>query len=346
MAGVIGVEIGGTKLQVAQGDGVSGLTHKRVGRVDVAAGAEGVLAWVQDSIAQLLAELPEPPTAIGVGFGGPVDSATGRVLTSHQVAGWQGRELKSHLEDIFRLPTTVANDSNAAGWAEYVLGAGRGSRNFVYMNIGSGIGGALVVDGKLYDGQGLGACEIGHTYLPDWEADYPGAARITEQLCSGWAIERRMHEWNDLEPASPLARLCGGDPARLTCAMLGQAAQENDQRALNEIQRVGEGVARTLANVIALLHPEVIALGGGVALIGDVLLEAIRIPLADYCFAPYRGKYKLVPCALGEDVVLQGAILLAMEAQPLYFKNLVAKITPHNLHEEANLGPPMGRELL
>lgn len=314
---IIGVEIGGTKMQVAVGDGSGTLSHKHTARVDVAAGADGVLAWVYETLEQVInnmeAAREKRPTAIGVGFGGPVDSATGRVLTSHQVEGWQNRELKRDIEAHFKLPTTVANDSNAAGWAEYVLGVGKGTRNFVYMNIGSGIGGALVVDGKLYDGQGLGACEIGHTYIPDWEADYSGAAQITERLCSGWAIERRIRAWDDLDAESPLSKLCSGDAARLTCALLGQAAQQKDQRALNELQRVGEGVARALANVLALLHPEVIALGGGVANLGDVLLNAICIPLEDYCFAPYRGKYKLVPCSLGDDVVLQGAVLLAGE---------------------------------
>jgi len=312
---IIGVEIGGTKLQAAVGDGSGVLSHKRAGRVLLAAGADGVMAWVCENIAAILAETGAvggvKPSAIGVGFGGPVDSATGRVLTSHQVPGWQGRELKREIEYRFQLPTVVANDSNAAGWAEYKLGAGRGAQNFVYMNIGSGIGGALVVEGKLYDGQGLGACEIGHTYIPDWEADYPGAAKITEQLCSGWAIERRIRAWDDLDMATPLGRLCGGDASALTCAQLGQAADAGDARALNEIQRVGEGVARALANVLALLHPERIAIGGGVAQIGETFLEAIRIPLGDYCFPPYRGRYEVVPCALGEDVVVHGAVLLA-----------------------------------
>lgn len=312
---LIGVEIGGTKLQVALGDRDGHIFARERGDVDRRRGAEGILDWLDAATRKIIEGCPSDghPGAIGIGFGGPVDSATGQVLVSHQIQGWEGVHLKTWFEDRFKLPACVENDANAAGWAEYCLGAGRGTRCFVYCNIGSGIGGALVVNGQLYNGQGLGACEIGHTYVPDWTADAPGAADKLEHLCSGWSITRRIQSWSDLDPDSILGRLAGGDARALTCPMLAEAARNGDSRALAEIGAVANAVGRALSNVVTLLHPERIALGGGVALMGDILLKPLAASIDQHAFGPYRGRYELVPCALEEDVVTAGALLLARD---------------------------------
>ena len=295
----LGVEIGGTKLQLVLGNRRGELITRCRGQVEPTRGADGILEWLaQAAPAFLSANAEMPCDRIGVGFGGPVDSETGRVLVSHQVAGWEGIELKRWFEERFQLPVTVANDSNAAGWAEFCLGAGQGCRNFAYMNIGSGIGGALVLNGRLYDGQGRGAAEFGHTYVPDWTSPHPGAAVKLEQLCSGWAIERRLRRQGHYGP----------DP---TCVVLGQRARHGDAAALTEIDNIARSIAVALANVVAMVHPEKVALGGGVALMGDVLLDAVRRHTDDLAFGPYKGRYEVVSCALQEDVVPTGAVLLS-----------------------------------
>ena len=310
---LLAVEIGGTKLQVALGTPEGTIVDVERGSVDPARGAEGILEWLASATAAVIERCPADGTcgAIGVGFGGPVDSATGRVLVSHQVGGWDGVHLKLWFEERFSVPTCVENDANVAGWAEYCLGAGRGTRNFVYCNIGSGIGGALVVDGKLYNGQGLGACEIGHTWVADWTSSAPGAIDKLENLCSGWSITRRIRRWNDLNASSVLGKMCAGDAAQLTCPMLADAARAGDARAMKEIQDVASSVGQALANVVTLLHPERIAMGGGVSLMGDVLLDALRARVASLAFGAYQGSFAVVPCALEEDVVTAGALLLA-----------------------------------
>lgn len=314
---LLAVEIGGTKLQVALGTPEGEIVALERGAVDPVRGAEGILAWLERATRAVIARSPADGAcrAIGVGFGGPVDSATGRVLVSHQVGGWDGVHLKQWFEERFSVPTRVENDANAAGWAEYCLGAGRGTRSFVYCNIGSGIGGALVVDGKLYNGQGLGACEIGHTWVADWTSTRPGAIDKLEHLCSGWSITRRIRSWADLDPASPLATLCEGDARRLTCPMLADAARLGDQRALKEIQEVASGVGQALANVITLVHPEKIAMGGGVSLMGDVLLDALAERTNALAFGAYQGTFEVVLCVLEEDVVTTGALLMAASLQ-------------------------------
>lgn len=314
---IVGIEIGGTKLQAVLGNEEGEILSRSRASVDPTKGASGILAWMDDVVGEIIDNVPSDATMLGitVGFGGPVERSTGRVLTSHQIEGWDGVHLKSRLEEKFSLPALVENDANAAGWAEYCLGAGKGTRNFVYCNIGSGIGGALVVEGALYNGQGFGACEIGHTYVSDWTRNQPGAVDKLEHLCSGWSITRRIQEWCDIDPDSPLGILCGGDARNLTCPNLADAARQGDPRAVAELEAVAAGVGEALCNVITLLHPERIALGGGVALMGDVLLEGIRAFIDDHVFGPYRGHYSLVPCLLEEDVVTVGTLLLGSKLQ-------------------------------
>jgi glucokinase len=311
-ANVVAVEIGGTKLQAVR-VACDGSLHGelRRERVNPACGAQGIMDWLDTTLPNLLAEGGADIQAIAVGFGGPVHTATGTPLISHQVRGWEEQPLRHWLERRFQLRAFVFNDANAAGWAEYRLGVGRGTRHFVYMNIGSGIGGAFVLDGRLYDGQGRGAAEIGHTYVPDWQSAVPGSIIKLEDLCSGWAIERRMRAWPVPTPGTPLHTLCEGTPEALTCALLAEAARQGDPLARAEMDRVAGSVAIALANVIALVQPERIALGGGVSLMGEVLLNPLRTHLETLVFGPCRGRYELSPCALEENVVLAGAALLA-----------------------------------
>lgn len=316
---VLGVEVGGTKLQAALAKPCGEIVHVRRGAAPAGGGAEAILAWLAAEVTQELRAAPEhggTVVCIGVGFGGPVETATGTVLVSHQVPGWEGVPLKHWFEDRFGLPTAVANDSNAAGWAEYCRGAGRGTRHFMYMNIGSGIGGALVINGALHDGQGFGAGELGHTWVPDWPHSTPGAADKLENICSGWSIERRLRSLPDPAPDTPLGALCGGKAESLDAAKLGEAARQGDPVARQEIEHVAESLGLGIANAITLFHPERIALGGGVSLIGEPLLEPVRRHVREFAFGPYRDRYEIVPCQLGEAVVLVGAVLLAQANAP------------------------------
>ena len=306
---VLAAEIGGTKLQAALGTPEGEILELTQGRAPSVGGADAVLSWFTTAIPELLgtpAARDREICSIGVGFGGPVNSATSEIITSHQVSGWEGRRLGEWFEDRFELPTRVVNDSNAAGWAEYRCGAGRGSKNFCYMNIGSGIGGALVVDGALYDGQGLGAFEVGHTRIPTPTGDF----EKLEDLASGWSIEREARR-SPPAPGTPLAELCGGDPSCIDVAMLGDAARGGDSAAHGALETAARHAGRALANAITLFHPEKIAVGGGVSHLDDLLFEPLRDEVEHWVFEPYRGRYAIVPAALKDDVVVVGALLLA-----------------------------------
>jgi glucokinase len=182
------------------------------------------------------------------------------------------------------------------------------------MNIGSGIGGALILDGRLHNGQGLGAGEIGHTLVADWTRPGPGAVDRLEHLCSGWRIEQRLRADAAAAQSPALRALSGGNPATLTCAHLAEAARSGDPFALAEIGRVAESLGQALANVVTLFHPERIAIGGGVGLMGEVLLAPLRAAVDRHAFGPFRDRYEIVACELEEAVVLAGALLLCDNA--------------------------------
>src|SRR5947209_1973568 len=153
----LGIEIGGTKLQLGVGPGDGALAGLWRGGVDLAAGADGIRRQIIAAVPELLARSGLERAAlcgVGIGFGGPVDDATRGVLKSHQVGGWEGFPLAAWAEDALGLPAALGNDADVAGLAEALFGAGKGLSPVFYMTIGSGIGGGLVIDGEVYRGTG------------------------------------------------------------------------------------------------------------------------------------------------------------------------------------------------
>jgi len=311
---VVGVEIGGTKLQAALGTRDGEILRLLADRARPERGAGGVREQIERLVRSLLEEDEStPPEAIGVGFGGPVDSATGTVLVSHQVEGWRDFPLRAWFEDRFDLPCRVENDSNAAGWAEFRRGAGRGVESMVYMNIGSGIGGAIIVGGNLYNGQGRGAGEIGHTYVPDLWGEDSAALSFDklENLCSAWSVERRLRAAGKIPEGSPLAELTGGFADRITGPVIAEAAARGDRLVLEKLDRISDMLGLAVANVITLFHPRRFIIGGGFAQMGEVLFERLRKAADRYVFEPFRGSCEILPAGLGQNVVVVGALLLA-----------------------------------
>ena len=313
---LIGIEIGATKCQASLGkESGDTLETKRL-KVVLAEGAAGILRWMQKNVAELISvgsEIGGTVAGIGVGFGGFIESSTGRVLTSVQVDGWQNYYLKDWFENTFGIPSLIGNDTVSGAYGEYVRGSGKGTRVFFYTNIGSGIGGALILDGVCYDGMGYGGAYLGHTYIPDWTSAVPGAARKVEDICSGWAIEKRLRSQDYVLRDSLLFDLCGAKPETLTCSMLEEAARSGDVFALAEIGRIADSLSTGLANVITLFSPECVAIGGGVANMGEILLNPVRHLVAEKVLITAKGRYRIVPCVLADQVVPVGAILRAAD---------------------------------
>src|ERR687884_1917828 len=181
----LGIEIGGTKLQLGVGPGDGTLAGLWRGNVDAAAGGEGIRRQIVAAVPELLARAGLDRSqlkAVGIGFGGPVDDATRGVLKSHQVGGWDGFPLAAWAEEALGLPAALGNDADCAGLAEALFGAGQGLSPIFYITIGSGIGGGLIINGEIYRGCGRGAAEIGHLRID--------AKHVLENVASGWGIEQ------------------------------------------------------------------------------------------------------------------------------------------------------------
>jgi glucokinase len=291
----LGIEIGGTKLQLGLGLGDGALAGFWRGPVNGADGAEGIRRQIAAAVPELLRQAglaPAEVKAIGVGFGGPVDDATQTVIKSHQIAGWDGFPLADWLSSLLGMPAVLGNDADLAGLAEAHFGAGKGLSPVFYMTIGSGIGGGLVVDGKVHRGTGKGAAEIGHLRVTE-------GGRVLEEVASGWAIER--------EAGAAFGH------ARKTAEVV-QAAAAGDPRAEQILHRAWTALAEALCHVIALLCPRIIVIGGGVSLIGEqYLFEPLRKLVAERVFRPFAECYGIVPARLGEEVVVHGALALARQ---------------------------------
>jgi glucokinase len=314
---ILGIEIGGTKQQLALGDNRGEICAREQGVISPKEGASGIRRWLEKAIPEFIECARQqfgPVAAVGCGFGGPINTPAGKVLRSIQIQGWSDFPIKSWLEERSGLPAIVANDSNAAAWGEYRRGIGRGSQNFFYTNMGSGVGGGFIFNGALFDGQGLGAGEFGHTYVPDWTREEPGRAEKVENLCSGWAIEDRLRRPGYLPKTSLLFDRFQGNIESLTAKDLAQAAQDGDAFALQELNGIAYSMGLGLVNVLSLTNVERIAIGGGVSKMGDILIDRIREVVAQYAFISSRGKYTIHQCELGDAIVLVGAILIARDA--------------------------------
>ena len=225
---------------------------------------------------------------------------------SFQVAGWDGFHLAEWAQRTWDRPVAVANDAAAAGLAETVLGAGRGAQRVFYMTVGSGIGGGWIAGGCIDHGQGTGMAELGHTYVPDPQT---GAAVELETVCSGWAIGRRARAAAGQE-LSRMAELAGS-LAAVDARTVYAAAEAGDAVARRILDETTSTLGLALANVIALFHPEMIVIGGGVSLMGPLFWDGLRAAVAQRAMPTYLASVRIERAMLGEDVVPVGALCLA-----------------------------------
>ena len=333
----LGIEIGGTKLQLGVGTGDDDrLVAMERGAVQPRLGAEGILRQIEQQGRALIKT--HSPRGIGVGFGGPVDPKEGRVVKSHHVEGWTDFPLARWCAETFGLPTVVGNDSDLAGLAEARFGAGQGHKVVFYTNCGSGIGGALVIEGQLYRGGHGMAVEPGHL-RPGLQSERPD--QTIEALASGWGITASVQsrlagaishpmgtvphadpetirqcliEREDAEErdAADLLDRCEGKVETLNTKTLAEAAREGNRLAREAFDRAAKAFGWAIAQVITLLAPNVVVLGGGVSLAGEkIFLAPLRRHVRTYVFPPLVDSCEIVPARLGEEVVVHGALALA-----------------------------------
>lgn len=300
---VIGIEIGGTKLQLVLGDQTGTVVQRLKLAVDPARGAAGIREQIQYALPKLTNG--PPVTSIGVGFGGPVDWKTGRICRSHQIEGWSEFDLGGWLHQLSGAPVRVDNDANVAALGEARRGAGQGFNPVFYITLGSGVGGGLTLDDRIYHGATPGEAEIGHVRL-----DRQGT--IVESRCSGWAVDARIRDLKSLDPGSQICQMPdfgkGGEAKHLAAAL-----KQRDASAERILRELAEDLAFGLSHAVHLFHPEAIVLGGGLSGVGQPLRAAVELALPRFLMEAFAPGPKIALTALGEDAVPVGALLMSQE---------------------------------
>jgi glucokinase len=276
--------------------------------VDREKGADGILrdiAAMVDTILlahhYTLAEIDK----IGIAFGGILDSPRGVTLNSYQIAGWTDFPLKEWAERQWGRPVFMENDASTAGLAESMLGNGRGCSRLFYITVGSGVGGGWILNGKIDNGQGLGAAEIGHMWVHDPQS---GVLTELEQICSGWAIGQRARR--AAAQADSLMEKLAGSLDQIHAKIVYSAAEQGDPVAARILQETCQTLGMVISNVAALLHPERVILGGGVSLMGPLFWNALQNEFRLRVMPTFASGVELLPAKLGEDVVVIGALCL------------------------------------
>jgi glucokinase len=290
----IGVDLGGTKILagIIERDGTIGRTTE----IPTPDGSETEILEALDSAVRDV--LDDGVTAIGYGVPCNLDRRTGRALRATNLP-LDDVDFVAHARDRFALPTGVENDANAAALAEWRLGAGRGTDNLVMLTLGTGVGGGLVLDGRLYRGW----AELGHVVVvaggPPCQGNCHGRGHV-EAVASGLAADRAARElWGD-----------GADAYRLV-----DAAQDGDEAARAALARIGDLLGAAIGSFVNMFDPEVVIIGGGFgAAVGDLVLGPARESARREAIEPADERLRIVEGQLGENAGLVGAGLVGFEA--------------------------------
>lgn len=314
----LGIEIGGTKLQLGVGVGQDATLVDLVRcDIDRSRGAPGILEQIQSAGRELVAKYGI--ARVGYGFGGPVFGDRGVVQTSHQVHGWDHFPLAEWTQQQLGVPAQLGNDCDVASLAEACYGAAREVRTSFYVTVGTGIGGGFVIDRQIYGTHRPAAAEIGHLR--------PGLAAsdrhdTVESIAAGPGISERLiprlkAAASTHAAANGLKDLIAGDLEKLTTKHIGQAAIAGNSYAVEVYREATDALGWAIAQMITLLAPEMVVVGGGVSLVGeDVFFQPLRQAVARYVFPPLADDVRIVPAGLGESVVVHGALALAATTDP------------------------------
>lgn len=319
---VIGVDIGGTKVAagVVNSDGKI-LYRTRTPMVcnDGAARGLASVSSTIDSVSEQLSHSDGPMRlihGIGICCPGPLNPKTGVVLNPPNLPCWRSFPLAGEIAHIYRVRVKVENDANAAALAETLWGAARGYNNVFYATIGTGIGTGIVIDGNLYHGRTGAAGEGGHLSI-DYRGPRCGCGKLgcIEALASGPAIARRAQSKLADGRSSSLLELAAGSIENVNSDLVGKACADGDPLAKDVIDETIQLLAVWLGNVIDLLEPDVIVIGGGVASMLKPYFAEITDRLSGCCVNQLCTEIPLLPASYGEDAGIAGAAALCFQAE-------------------------------
>jgi glucokinase len=308
----IGVDVGGTKIAA----GVVDENGEILARTRVPTPADP--QWAVGAIADAIRELREQHeiTAVGVGAPGYIDRDRSTVIMAPNI-DWENEPLKARIEDLVHLPTVIENDANAAAWGEFRFGAAVRHNDMIMITVGTGIGGGIVLDGRMYRGSFGVAGEIGHlNMVPDGIPCGCGSKGCWEQYASGRALRRYGRERAGSEPVlgKRLLELNEGIADTITGSQITEAAEQGDPLALEVYDELADWLGRGMADLASLFDPAVFVLGGGVSESGSLLLDPVAKAFEKHLIGGvHRPRAEVVLASLGSAAGISGAGDLARQ---------------------------------
>jgi len=306
----IGIDVGGTKTAAIRVH-ADGTIESRVQRPTPAEDEDAICEGMVEVAREVL---DGSVAAIGISAAGMVEAGTGILRFAPNLA-WRDASLVERVRDPLGLPTLAENDNTAAVWGEVRIGAARGFRHVLHVGVGTGIGGGIVIDGRLYRGAHGFAAEIGHVIVePGGPLCGCGNHGCWEQVASGTAIARAGRAALERHTHSAIAELAGGDPDGVTGELVTDAARRGDATAVGILMEVGHRLGEGIAGLVNILDVEVVTVGGGASGAGDLLLAPARKAFTMALEAPERRpEVPLLEAALGADASAVGAAILALD---------------------------------
>ena len=308
----VGVDLGGTNLKLGLVSADGELLHRHSTATEADRGPDHVLGRIAQAVRRLadgaqvsLADI----AAVGIGSPGPLDSKAGVVVFTPNMAGWRDVPVRDRLQKDLGRPVVLENDANAAAYGEFRCGAGRGISNLVLLTLGTGIGGGIILAGRLFRGSTDTGAELGHMVIQyGGRRCGCGNRGCLEAYASATAVVARMRE--ALQAGDPGAPGLA-DSADLTCEDIFAAAEAGDALAKRIVEETADYLAVGITNILHILNPEMVVLTGGMMGAGDEFLNEIRRRVRETAFERASGACEIGWSTLGGDAGILGAALAA-----------------------------------
>ncbi|MBI2853314.1 MAG: ROK family protein [Chloroflexi bacterium] len=313
---VLAVDIGGTKILTALVSTNGDIIARDYASTPSQKSAEAVVQQVAEAAERVMGKTRGrvgQPSAVAAAVAGLIEIRNGVVTTSPNLPMFHDTPARSMLEERLGLKAFLLNDATAATWGEYRLGAGRGTKDLIFITVSTGIGGGIVMDGRLCQGTCGAAGEVGHMIVCDGGPECScGNRGCLEALASGTAIAREAQEHVARGAETSISRLAGRRP--ITAEVVATAAKAGDAIAQQVISRAAYYLGIGLMNLVHIFNPDMIVIGGGVSQMGEMLLEPARSVVQDKAFRLPSGSVRIVPAKMGINAGIVGAALYAFES--------------------------------
>ena len=314
---ILGIDLGGTKILTAVTDTQGRILSRDHSITPAKEGQEAVVKSILESTGRVLDQAhitAADLVAIGLGAPGLSNPETGILFTSPNLPGWKDVHLGGIIDKELGKKVFLINDANAAAIGELRFGAARGTRNFIYITVSTGIGGGIIIDGKIYTGSTGTAGELGHMVIDDKGPPCScGNRGCWEALASGTALARGARNRIKEGAATSILRYVDGDIDKVNAEAIHKAAQAGDKVASELIARTAYYLGVGLANLINIFNPEVIVIGGGLSNIGDILLKPAFEEAGRRAFKQAYQAVRFARAELGRNSGVLGAAVFALE---------------------------------